>query len=332
MTQLAEPDLSIVVPVYNEEKNLPEFFRRVLPILESLTSNFEVIFVLDPCKDATESILRSRAEQDDKIKLIKFSRRFGQAMAILGGCQYSRGRAVIVMDADLQDPPELIPQMWAEYKNGYDVVMLQRRSRDGETFIRRALAKFGYKIIAKIAEVEIPQNVGEFRLMSRRVVLELNRLKECHGFLRGLVAFIGFKQKIIQFDRPARYAGTTNYSAFIPNLRNGLHGLVCFSNVLLKLSTTMGFISAAGAFLLGFLYALVQILQRPFPMGNPTIVILILFGGGIQLICMGIMGEYISRIYEEARNRPKFIVDYAIGVNGGQDVSRERLAPISSFN
>lgn len=307
-------DLSVIVPVYNEEQNLPEYFKRVLPVIESITANFEVIFVLDPCRDRTEEILRARAVESSKIKIIKFSRRFGQAMAILAGCQYSSGSAVIVMDADLQDPPELIPDMWREYQTGYDVVMLQRRAREGETWIRKTLASFGYALINRIAEVEIPRNVGEFRLMSRRVVNELNRLKECHGFLRGLIAFVGFRQKIIQFDRPARHAGTTNYSALIPNLRNGLHGLVCFSSFLLKLSTTFGLLSAAGAFLLAITYAVVQILERPFPMGNPTIVILGLFIGGIQLICLGIMGEYISRIYEEVRDRPKFIVDYALGL------------------
>lgn len=305
--------LSLVVPVYNEEENLPEFFRRTLPIAEGISPHFEIIFVLDPCRDRTEEILRTRADQDPRIKVIKFSRRFGQAMAILAGCQYSSGSAVVVMDVDLQDPPELLPTMWAEFQAGYDVVMLQRSARKGEAWIRRTLASVGYSMINRIAEVEIPRNVGEFRLMSRRVVNELNRLKECHGFLRGLVALIGFKQKLIPFDRPARHAGTTNYSALIPNLRNGLHGLVCFSSFLLKLSTTFGLVCAVGAFLLGVSYALIQIIGRPFPMGNPTIVILVLFMGGIQLICLGIMGEYISRIYEEVRERPKFIVDYAIG-------------------
>ena len=306
--------LSIVIPVFNEEENLPEFFRRAIPVIEGVSKDYEIIFVMDPCKDRTEEILRARASEDPKVKVIKFSRRFGQAMAILAGCQYSRGDAVIVMDVDLQDPPELIPDMWREYQSGYDVVMLQRVTRDGETWIRRTLAALGYQLINRIAEVDIPRNVGEFRLMSRRVVAELNRLKECHGFLRGLVAFVGFKQKIIQFNRPARHAGVTNYSAIIPSIRNGLHGLVCFSSSLLKLSTTLGLISAAGAFLIGFVYAVVQILKQPFPIGNPTIVILVLFLGGIQLISLGIIGEYISRIYEEVRERPKFIVDYAVGI------------------
>ena len=313
MSEFPGCELSIVIPVYNEEENLAEFFRRTIPIITAITDSFEVIFVMDPCRDRTEEILRAKAAETPQIKIIKFSRRFGQAMAILAGCQYSAGTAVIVMDVDLQDPPEIIPEMWREFKAGYDVVMLQRRARVGETWIRKKLASFGYAMINRIAEVEIPRNVGEFRLMSRRVVNELNRLKECHGFLRGLVALIGFRQKVILFDRPARHAGTTNYSALIPNLRNGLHGLVCFSSFLLKLSTTFGLLSAASAFLLAFVYAVVQLLERPFPLGNPTIVIVVLFMGGIQLICLGIMGEYISRIYEEVRDRPKFIIDYSLG-------------------
>lgn len=314
---MSAPDvrvLSIVVPVFNEEENLSEFFRRAVPVIEAVTTDYEIIFVMDPCKDRTEEILRAKASEDAHVKVIKFSRRFGQAMAILAGCQYSSGEAVIVMDVDLQDPPELIPEMWREYQAGYDVVMLQRVGRDGETWLRRTLAALGYALINRIAEVDIPRNVGEFRLMSRRVVDELNRLKECHGFLRGLVAFVGFRQKILQFHRPARHAGVTNYSAVIPSIRNGLHGLVCFSSSLLKLSTTVGLLSAAGSFLLAFLYAAVQILKRPFPLGNPTIVILVLFLGGIQLISLGIIGEYISRIYEEVRDRPKYIVDYALGI------------------
>lgn len=314
MNTLGACSLSIVIPVFNEEENLSEFFRRATPVIEGISKDYEIIFVMDPCKDRTEDILRARASADPKVKVIKFSRRFGQAMAILAGCQYSSGEAVIVMDVDLQDPPELIPEMWREYKNGNDVVMLQRTARNGETWIRRTLAAFGYALINRIAEVDIPRNVGEFRLMSRRVVDELNRLKECHGFLRGLVAFVGFRQKIIQFDRPARHAGVTNYSAVIPSIRNGLHGLVCFSSALLKLSTTVGLLSAAGAFLLAFFYAVVQLLKQPFPIGNPTIVILVLFFGGVQLISLGIIGEYISRIYEEVRDRPKFIVDYALGL------------------
>jgi polyisoprenyl-phosphate glycosyltransferase len=307
--------LSIIVPVYKEEGNVPEFLDRISGILDSITSEYEIVFCLDPSPDRTEELILQARRQDPRLKLIKFSRRFGQPMATLAGLQYSSGDAVIVMDVDLQDPPELIHEMVQKWQEGFEVVYAQRRTRDGETWIKKVVSVAGYKLINQIAEVEIPPNTGDFRLLSRRVVDEINRLKECHGFLRGMVALVGFRQTSVLFDRPPRFSGKGNYNRFLGSLRIGFNGLFCFSNRSLGLSTQVGFIIAVSAFLIGLIYASLKLFGYPFPLGNPTIVILVLFLGGIQLVSIGILGEYIGRIYEEVRERPRFIVDEAFGLD-----------------
>ncbi len=307
------PELSIIVPVYKEEGNIPEFVSRMARILEVLTKSYEIIFALDPSPDRTEEVILNARADNPRIKLLKFSRRFGQPMATLAGLQYSSGDVAIVMDADLQDPPELVEQMIEKWKEGYDVVYAQRKNRDGETWIKKLVSAVGYKTINRIAEVNIPPNTGDFRLMDRRVVAEINRLKECHGFLRGMVALVGFKQTSVLFDRPPRFTGKGNYNRFLGSLRIGFNGIFCFSNYALTLSTQLGFLIAICAFLVGFVYAVLKIAGVPFPLGNPTIVILVLFLGGIQLVSIGILGEYIGRIYEEVKERPRFIVESSHG-------------------
>jgi dolichol-phosphate mannosyltransferase len=308
--------LSLVVPVYREEKNIPEFFRRITPILGSITQDYEIIFSMDPSPDRTEEVILKLREKDPRIKLLKFSRRFGQPMASLAGMQYSRGDAVIVMDVDMQDPPELVMQMVAKWREGYDVVLPQRTRRTGEPWIKRLVAETGYKVINKIADVRIPPNTGDFRLMARRVVDEVVRLKESHGFLRGMVAVVGFRQFLLPFERPARFSGQTNYNRFFGSLRIGFNGIFCFSTYALTLSTMFGFIIAGFSFLLMAIYLFYKFMGWTILWGNPTLVILISFLGGIQLISVGILGEYIGRIYEEVRSRPRFIVDRAEGFGG----------------
>jgi dolichol-phosphate mannosyltransferase len=305
--------LSVVVPVFNEEGNVPEFLRVLTPILEGTGLDYEIVFALDPSPDRTEAVILQHRALNPRIKLISFSRRIGQPMATLGGLQSARGDAVVVIDVDLQDPPELILEMVRHWHAGWDVVMAQRRSRAGETWIKRLVSYLGYQVINRISETPIPPNTGDFRLMSRRVVDEVNRLSESHGFLRGLVSLVGFRQTCIQFDRKARFTGQGNYNRFFGSLQIGFNGIVCFSRSLLTLSSMAGFAIAGGSFLLGALYAVMKVLGFPFPLGNPTIVILMLFLGGIQLISVGILGAYIARIYEEVKRRPKFIVDRAIG-------------------
>lgn len=308
--------LSLVVPVYREEKNIPEFIRRIGAILAPITEDYEIIFAMDPSPDRTEDVILEQRSRDGRIKLLKFSRRFGQPMASLAGMQYSSGDAVIVMDVDMQDPPELVAQMVAKWREGYDVVLPQRTRRTGEPWIKRLVAETGYKVINKIADVRIPPNSGDFRLMSRRVVNEVVKLKESHGFLRGMVAVVGFKQYLLPFERPARFSGETNYNRFFGSLRIGFNGIFCFSTYALTLSTQLGFLIAGASFLIALAYLIMKLCGFPFPVGNPTLVILILFMGGIQLISVGILGEYIGRIYEEVRARPRFIVDRAEGFPG----------------
>ena len=305
--------LSVIVPIFREEKNIPEFLRRIRPILESVTVDYEIIFALDPSPDRSEDVVLEARASDPRIKLLKFSRRVGQPMATLAGMEYAQGEAVVVMDVDLQDPPELVPEMIAKWREGFDVVLPQRRQRTGEPLIKRAITTTGYKVINKIADVTIPPNTGDFRLMSRRVTNEVVKLKESHGFLRGMVAIVGFRQVLIPFDRPPRHAGETNYNRFVGSLRIGFNGIFCFSTYALTLSTQLGFLIAATSFMLALAYLVMKLSGFPFPLGNPTMVILILFMGGIQLISVGILGEYIGRIYEEVRARPKYIVDRAEG-------------------
>src|SRR5271165_4372686 len=294
--------LSLVVPVYREEKNIPEYIRRIGPILAAITPDYEIIFAMDPSPDRTEDVILEHRQKDGRIKLLKFSRRFGQPMASLAGMQYSTGDAVVVMDVDMQDPPELVAQMVAKWREGYDVILPQRTRRTGEPWVKRLVADTGYKVINKIADVRIPPNTGDFRLMSRRVVNEVVRLRECHGFLRGMVAVVGFRQYLLPFERPPRFAGETHYNRFFGSLRIGFNGIFCFSTYALTLSTQLGFVIAGGSFLLMTIYLFYKAMGWDILWGNPTMVILISFLGGVQLISIGILGEYIGRIYEEVRN------------------------------
>lgn len=305
--------ISIVVPAYKEEGNIPIFLSRIGPVLQSITSEYEIIFSLDPSPDNSEQIILEHHEKDTRIKLLKFSRRFGQPMATLAGLKYSSGSAVVVIDVDLQDPPELLAEMVAQWRNGFDIVLPQRQHRTGEPWLKKFVSALGYAVINKIADVNIPPNTGDFRLMSRRAVEQILQLKESHGFLRGMVALVGFKQAIIPFDRPPRQIGQTNYNRFLGSLRIGFNGIFCFSTVALTLATQLGFLIAGGSFLIMATYFFYKIMNWPILWGNPTLVILITFLGGVQLISIGILGEYIGRIYEEVRSRPKFIVDRAVG-------------------
>ena len=308
--------ISIVVPVYNEIGNIDEFVRRVISILEtSDLLEFEIIFSVDPSTDGTIERIIELSKLNTRIKMIVFSRRVGQPTATLAGLDYATGDAAIVMDVDLQDPPELIPEMVSKWREGFEVVYAQRRHRDGETWIKKFVARVGYNLIDRFGEVRIPRNTGDFRLLDRRVIRELQRFPEVHGFLRGLVALVGFRQTSVLFDRPSRYSGTGNYNRFIGSVRIGLNGLVAFSSSLLNFSTLIGFFAAITSFVVAIAYATMKVIGIEFPIGNPTIVVLILLLGGCQLVCLGILGQYVGRIYEEVKRRPKYIIDRTLGLD-----------------
>jgi polyisoprenyl-phosphate glycosyltransferase len=306
-------DLSVVVPAFNEASNVDRLYTRVRAVLDELGLAWELIFSVDPSTDGTEERILALRERDARVKLLRFSRRFGQPMATLAGLEASSGAAVVVIDCDLQDPPELIPELVRRWREGYDVVYAQRRSREGETLAKRLVSALGYRLIGRIAEVEIPRNTGDFRLMSRRVVENVVALKESHGFLRGLVSLVGFPQTSVLYDRDARTAGSGHYNRFLGSLVIGLNGVVGFSRYPLRLISILGLAFSGLAFLFALAYLSLKLAGVPFPVGNPTIVIVVAFFSGIQLLSLGVMGEYVGRIYDETRERPKYIVESRYG-------------------
>jgi glycosyltransferase involved in cell wall biosynthesis len=313
VTSESEVELSVIVPVYREAANIQPFLERLLPVVERNVGSFEVTFAVDPAGDDTEIAIRQARAAVPDIKLVVFSRRFGQPTATLAGLEFARGNVTVVMDVDLQDPPELIPEMLDRWREGFEVVYAQRRGRDGEPRVKRVVANVYYRVLNRLSEVEIPRNTGDFRLMDRRVVDALLRFPETHGFLRGIVALVGFRQTAVEFDRPPRHAGRGNYNRFFGSTKIGLNGLVGFSSALLSLSALVGLIAVVASFMLGAAYVATQIMDEPFPGGSPTTVLLILFIGGAQLICLGIASQYIGRIYDEVKRRPRYIVDVAEG-------------------
>ena len=306
------PELSVVVPVYKEADNIKPFLQRIEKVLNQLVVPYEILFCLDPCTDDTEEVIRHEIERNPNIKLLVFSRRFGQPAATMAGILYCKGNNCLVIDVDLQDPPELIQQMLAKVHEGYEVVYARRRSRRGEVLMKRIITYIGYKVINKLSDVAIPRNTGDFRIMTRRVVEEIRRLNESHGFLRGLVAFVGFKQAFIEYDRDERLSGKGNYNRFTGSIKIGLNGLISYSSKPLQMMSLMGAILAGVSFLLGGWYVVQKLCGVDISPGLSTTVLVVTFFSGVQLLCLGLMGEYIGRIYDEVKRRPMFIIDRVI--------------------
>ena len=310
--------LSVVVPVYNEEQTLPRFLATIRPVLATVTPDYEIVFVADPCTDGTVELIRAEHERDSRIKLLLFSRRFGQPAATIGGMTYARGQAIVVIDCDLQDPPGLIPEMVRLWRSGNKVVIPQRTSREGETLVKRVISDLGYWVINRIAIVPIPPNTGDFRLLDRRVVEEIVKLPESHGFLRGLTSVVGFKTVLVPFNRDARAAGAGKYNRLTGSLRIGFNGIVAFSDSLLRLMVVVGIVMAGLALLAIPVVAFLKAYGLySFAQGLATMCILMLFLGGVQLCGMGLLGAYLGRTYEETKRRPKFIVDESLGFEEG---------------
>jgi dolichol-phosphate mannosyltransferase len=271
--------------------------------------SYEILFCMDPSPDATEAVILTEIDRNPKIKLVVFSRRFGQPSATMAGLLMCRGEDCVVIDVDLQDPPELIPDLCARLVDGYEVVYARRRSRRGETAFKSLISKFGYWLIARLSDVPIPRETGDFRVMSRRVIEEIRRLNETHGFLRGLVAYVGFKQTFVEYDRDERARGRGHYNRFTGSLRIGLNGLISFSSRPLQLMSLAGGVIAGLSFLLGAWYVFQKLIGVNLTPGLPTTVLVVSFFAGVQLLSLGLIGEYVGRIYDEVKRRPMYIVD-----------------------
>lgn len=282
--------------------------------MNSAGIDYEVLFCLDPSPDRTEEVVNAEIARNPRVKLIVFSRRFGQPAATMAGILNCTGDVCCVIDVDLQDPPELIPQMLAKMRDGYDVVYAQRRTREGETWIKKLIAYTGYSVIARLSDVPIPRNTGDFRIMSRRVMEELRGLNETHGFLRGLVAFVGFPQTAILYDRDARFSGKGNYNRITGSLKIGLNGLISFSGRPLQMMSIAGALLAGLSFLLGAWYVFQRLAGFDLTPGLPTTVLVVTFFAGVQLLSLGLIGEYVARIYDEVKRRPMYIIRKRINV------------------
>lgn len=304
--QIRPPVYSVVAPVFNEEETLPHFYQRLMLVMEQLGEPFELVLVNDGSRDGSYAVMKELYQQDSRVRIIDFSRNFGHQIAISAGLDRARGDAVIIIDSDLQDPPEVILQLVASWKQGADVVYAQRSKRSGETHFKLWTASLFYRLIERITSISIPRDTGDFRLLDRRVVKALITMREQHRFMRGLSVWVGFRQEAVLYERHERFAGTTKYP-LRKMLRFSLDAITSFSHVPLQLATSLGFI-LAGISLLGILIAAILRIFTGAIVGQASTLILVLFLGGIQLIFLGIIGEYLGRIYDEVRSRPLYIV------------------------
>lgn len=313
---LSSPQYSIVIPLYNEEAILPLLYQRLQAVLAQLAAPIEVILVNDGSRDRTLELLRQLHQQDTRICYLSLARNFGHQIAVTAGLQYARGQAVIVMDADLQDPPELIPAMVAQWQAGFQVVYARRTQRRQESWFKRLMAYGFYRVLHQLADVEIPADTGDFCLMDRRVVQVLNAMPERGRYLRGLRAWVGFRQTSIPFQRDPRAAGTVKYT-FRKSLSLAIDGLVSFSRLPLRLATYLGLLSA----LMALIMAILVFYWRWFVPNSPltgfaAIAIAVFFLGAVQLVSIGILGEYVGRIYDEVKGRPLYTLAEVAGFEG----------------
>jgi dolichol-phosphate mannosyltransferase len=318
--------LSIVVPAFNEVTVLDAFYKRLRQVLDALPSySHEIIFVDDGSTDGTHQKLLHLAYTDPDVKVIKFSKNFGHQIAISAGMDFAKGAAVVVIDADLQDPPEVIAQFVEKWQAGYDVIYGIREKRYGERWMKLLTATVFYRLLRKLVNLDIPLDTGDFRLMSRRVVMHFNQFKERDRFIRGLVSWLGFKQAGISYMRDKRYAGETKFP-YSKMFKFALDGITSFSSAPLKMATWMGYISSFIALLYGSSIFIQKALGYTVQ-GWATITVGIFFLGGVQLICIGILGEYLGRIFNEVKQRPLYIVEDVYGFNSN---SADEALPIVS--
>jgi polyisoprenyl-phosphate glycosyltransferase len=302
----ARPVFSVVAPVYNEQETLPHFHARVVEAMEGLDEPFELILVNDGSRDNSYQVMRELVAKDSRVRVINFSRNFGHQMAVSAGLDHSRGDAVVIIDSDLQDPPEVIAELAAKWRAGAEVVYAQRRKRPGETRFKLFTAALFYRLISRITTMDLPRDTGDFRLLDRKVVDTLITMREHNRFMRGLSVWVGFRQEAVLYDRKERFAGKTNYP-LLKMVRLSIDAITGFSYAPLQLATTIGFI-LAGISLVGVAIAVIVRIFGGAIQGQGTTLIVVLLLGGIQLIFLGIIGEYLGRIYDEVRGRPLYII------------------------
>ena len=301
--------ISIIVPVYNEENNIKIFLSRLLLTLKKINKDYEVIFTLDPSSDRTEDIILGEIKNNNNLRLIVFSRRFGQPAATMAGIQNATGDRCVIIDCDLQDPPELIYEMDKKMDEGYDAVLARRRSRKGETFIKKIITQIGYSFIEKITDIKIPKNTGDFRIISKKILDNLKKFKEPNAFLRGLVAYIGFNQTFVEYDRDERAQGKSKYNKYIGSIQIAFNGIFGFSSRPLFVMSLVGFFFAFISFIIGLYYVVIKFIDPQITPGLSSTNLFITFFSGLNLIGLGVLGEYIGRIYDEVKGRPEYIID-----------------------
>ncbi|HVZ08108.1 glycosyltransferase family 2 protein [Rhodopila sp.] len=304
----ARPDFSLVVPCYNEEAGIAAFHGRATAVAETVGGRWEIVYVNDGSKDATLARLLALRAHDPRVAVVNLSRNFGKEIALTAGLDHATGDAVIVIDADLQDPPEVIPDLVSVYREGYDTVYAQRRQRAGETWLKRTTADRFYRLMQRIGGVPMPRDTGDFRLMSRRAVDALLRLREHHRFMKGLFAWIGFPSKAVLYDRAPRHAGSSSWNYW--KLWNfALEGITSFTVLPLKIATYLGLLVAMLAIVYGTVIVIrTLIFSNPVP-GYPSLITVILFLGGVQLMTLGVIGEYLGRIFNESKARPLYLIE-----------------------
>jgi polyisoprenyl-phosphate glycosyltransferase len=299
-------EISIIVPIRNEEESIKPFLESATKVLDKINKPYEIIFSMDPSTDNTEKVILEEIQKNKKIKLLIFSRKFGQPAATLAGVHNSNGKYCVIIDVDLQDPPEVIEKMYKKILEGYDVVYAKRSSRKGETAIKKIVSSVAYFIINKISEINIPVDTGDFRIISRKVADELRKLSEGHGFLRGMVAFVGYKQSFVEYDRVPRFAGKRKYNKFFGSLKIGINGIVGYSSKPLTFLLGLGSLIS----LISLFFFVNYFFSENAEYG--LIISIVTFFAGIQLFGLGLVGEYVGRIYDEVKRRPNYIIDKKI--------------------
>lgn len=316
--------LSIVVPVYNEESNIDEFLRRLQQAMETTDISYEIVFVNDGSGDGTVEVISKEMANNDTIRLVQFSRNFGHQVAVTAGLDFAQGDAVVVIDADLQDPPDLIPKMVEKWQDGYDVVYAVRKKRDHEPWLMTATRRFYYRLLKAIGDVEVPVDAGDFRLIDRRALEALSQLRENNRYVRGLCAWVGFHQTSIAYERPSRHAGKSKYSVF-KLMKLAFDGITGFSNAPLHFIMWAGLLVSGFSFFIAFFAVLARFFKPDVVEGWSSLTLFIGFIGGIQLLALGVISDYIGRIHNEVKNRPIYVVSNLSGFKEMPKISEKAV-------